>query len=622
MLGPVEAVREGTPVDLGAPQLRALLARLLLSAGQTVPADVLLDALWEDRDDASVRNLRVYVSRLRKVLGDDVVRTRAPGYILHVEVDQVDSLRFERMVAEGRQLLSQGSAAAAAQVLRSALALWHGPALADQRDRAFAHGDAVRLDNARLDALEERIEADLACGRHNELSSELRGLVATHPLRERLWRQRMVAEHRAGQTPQALRTYQELRQLLADELGLDPSPSAQQLERAILSNDLSLDWHPPIGPATAEPAAPDLDPDAIRVLIVDDHPLWRTALREMLERHGAITVVGEAEDGITAVATALEVNPDVVLMDLHLPGLTGAEATAKIVQASPGIRILMLSASGDEADVLDAVRAGASGYLLKSGEANEVIDGIVRANRGEPVFTSSLAGVMLDRVRRDGEAAGLHLKLSVAQRELLRRMASGASLPEVAATTGVDLDTARRQMAEIVNQLQAVDRGSTSGRRLQAVLFVDVVDSTPRLVDAGDRAWRELIGRFQAELAVAVTASGGRVVKHIGDGALLTFDQPRQALSCIRALAKALGDLRISVRAGAHLGECEVEDDDVHGLAVVVAARVMDQASPGEVLVSHTVRDLVMGSEERFEDRGSRRLKGVPGSWRLYALAP
>ena len=623
ILGPVEAVVDGETVELGAPQLRALLARLLLTPNTVVSADALLDALWGDSDDSNVRNLRVYVSRLRKALhGTDALRTQAPGYALAVSTEQLDATRFDQLVAEGRRLLAAGEAEKSADVLRAALALWRGPALADQRDRAFAQPDAVRLDNARVDALEERIDADLACGRHSALAAELRGLVGAHPLRERVWRQRMLAEYRAGQPAEALRTFQELRRLMVDELGLDPSAEASRLERAILDQDPSLDLAAaPASVAPASVAAVEADDDAVRVMLVDDHPMWRAAVRNALERHPSMRVVAEAEDGPSAVTTAAEASPDVVLMDLHLPELTGAEATALIVAASPTTRVLMLSASGEEADVLDAVKAGAVGYLLKSGDASEIADGVARASRGEPVFTSSLAGVVLDRLRKDGDAGAQRVDLSVGQRELLRMLAGGATVAEAAAALALGESDVRLDLTTIVERLQAAGRDGPVIRRLQTILFVDVVGSTEHLAGTGDRAWGGVLTEFNDLMDRASAAAGGRVIKHSGDGAMLTFSQPRGAIDCAHVLVDAVHALAIEIRAGLHMGECEVADDDVHGMAVHIASRVMDEAAAGEVLVSQTLRDLVMGSEMRFEDRGVHVLKGVPGEWRLFAAS-
>ena len=619
ILGPVEAVVDGEPVELGAPQLRALLARLLLAPNTVVPSDALLDALWGDRDDVDVRNLRVYVSRLRKALGGtDALRTQAPGYALTASAEQLDATRFDQLVAEGRRLLASGEAEKSAAVLRDALALWRGPALADQRDRAFAQPDAMRLDNSRLDALEERIEADLACGRHGSLAAELRGLVGAHPLRERLWRQRMLAEYRSGQPAEALRTCRELRRMMVEQLGLDPSIEVSRLETAILDQNPTLDFAPAAPVATASAAAVVPDADAVRVMLVDDHPMWRAAVRSALDRYSSINVVAEAEDGPTAVAVAAETTPDVILMDLHLPFLTGAEATAQIVANSPTTRVLMLSASGEEADVLDAVKAGAVGYLLKSGDASEIADAIQRVSQGEPVFTSSLAGVVLDRLRGD-ERGVERVDLSVGQRELLRMLAAGATVAEAATALEIGESEVRADLTTIVERLQAAGRDGPVDRRVQTMMFVDVVASTVHLAGAGDRAWRGVLTEFNYVMDRAAAAESGRVIKHNGDGALLTFEQPSRAIDCAHALVDAMAEQAIEIRAGLHMGECEVADDDVYGMAVHIAARVVDEATPGEVLVSQTLRDLMLGSERHFEDRGVRVLKGVPGEWRLFA---
>ncbi|HUQ83176.1 MAG TPA: BTAD domain-containing putative transcriptional regulator, partial [Gemmatimonadaceae bacterium] len=455
--------------------------------------------------------------------------------------------------------------------------------------------------------------AELACGRHGTLASELRGLVAANPLRERLWRQRMVAEYRSGQPAEALRTFQELRRLLVDEMGLDPSAEATRLERAILEQDPSLDF-------AGAPAALAADPGAVRVMLVDDHPMWRAAVRTALERNPTTVVIAEAEDGPGAVAAAADVRPDVVLMDLHLPRLTGAEATAQIVAASPTTRVLMLSASGEEADVLDAVRSGAIGYLLKSGDGNEIVDAITRASRGEPVFTASLAGIVLDRMRDERDRAA-RLDLTVSQRELLRILAGGATVTEAALALALGEADVRSDLTTIVERLQAAGHAGPVSRRLQTVLFVDVVASTAHLAGTGDRAWRAVLEEFNGLMDRAAGTVGGRVIKHNGDGALLTFEQPRVAIDCAHTLVAAVAAMGIEIRAGLHTGECEVAEDDVYGMAVHIAARVVDEADPGEVLVSHTLRDLVMGSDLQFEDRGARVLKGVPGEWRLFAVA-
>jgi class 3 adenylate cyclase len=152
------------------------------------------------------------------------------------------------------------------------------------------------------------------------------------------------------------------------------------------------------------------------------------------------------------------------------------------------------------------------------------------------------------------------------------------------------------------------------------VLFTDIVASTTRAADLGDRAWREVLERHDALVGRVVSEHGGRVVKHIGDGALSAFDGPATAIRCAEALRDGVAELDIEMRGGIHTGECEAIGEDLGGLAIHIGARVGALAGPGEIVVSSTVKELVVGSDMQFSDRGEHELKGVPGSWHLYAL--
>jgi DNA-binding SARP family transcriptional activator/nucleotide-binding universal stress UspA family protein len=249
LLGPVEVRRGGETLELRAKQ-RALVALLLLNANVVVSTDKLIDELWGDDPPATAQSaLQVHVMGLRRLLepgrGRDapyaVVVTRPPGYVLQIAPEQLDLHRFERLVAEGSAALAGGRAGEATGVLREALALWRGPALADLAYEPFAQAPASRLEELRLAALEKRIEADLASGRHVELVGELQQLCAEHPLREGLAASLMLALYRAGRQAEALSAYQRIRRLLVDELGIEPRPRLQQLEREILMQDPSLE---------------------------------------------------------------------------------------------------------------------------------------------------------------------------------------------------------------------------------------------------------------------------------------------------------------------------------------------------------------------------------------------
>jgi DNA-binding SARP family transcriptional activator/WD40 repeat protein len=241
----LEVVRDDESFVLGAAQQRALLAVLVLHRGEAVSTDRLIDALWGERAPVSAaKTVQVYISHLRKALGGDLIVTQGRGYRLAVEPGQVDVGRFEALCAEARGAFAEGDTARARKRLCSALGLWRGEPLADFAYEPFAQAAIERLQEARLAALEDRIEADLALGRHGELVSELESLVASNPLQERLRGQLMLALYRAGRQADALAVYRQTSVLLREELGLEPGRTLQELERSILEHDASLDSVP------------------------------------------------------------------------------------------------------------------------------------------------------------------------------------------------------------------------------------------------------------------------------------------------------------------------------------------------------------------------------------------
>ena len=259
MLGPTEVLRDGEPVRFRGSRERALVALLAVEANRVVSAERLVEDLWGGAaPGGALRALRVYVSRIRQALADsdEVLVTRPAGYLLRATPDTIDAARFEALVREGRDRVAAGDSEGAATILRAALGLWRGPALTDVADAPGAAAEAARLEEARLVALEERLDADLACGRHHEVVGELEALTATHPFRERLWGQRITALYRAGRQADALRAYQEVRRSLGEQLGIDPSPELARLETAVLRQDPALAWPPDRTPAAATSPAP------------------------------------------------------------------------------------------------------------------------------------------------------------------------------------------------------------------------------------------------------------------------------------------------------------------------------------------------------------------------------
>lgn len=194
--------------------------------------------------------------------------------------------------------------------------------------------------------------------------------------------------------------------------------------------------------------------EKIKVVVVDDHPVWRDGVKADLERSGLVEVVGEASDGGEAVEKTLELMPDIVLMDLQMPNLSGAEATRLIVDEAPHVKVLVLSASAEEADVLEAVKSGASGYLLKSSTSTEVRDAIARAMTGDAVFTPSLAGLVLGEFRRIARDDPGEPGLTPRENEVLKLVAKGYSYKEIGEKLFISTKTVQNHVQNILTKLQ------------------------------------------------------------------------------------------------------------------------------------------------------------------------
>jgi DNA-binding SARP family transcriptional activator len=244
VLGSLVVEDQGRVVPLSGARQRALLSIFLLHANEVVSADRLIDELWAEQPPGDGRTaLAMQISRLRKSLhtnGDRVLLTRPNGYLLRVEAGALDRDRFEQLFERGRRSLAAGKAAAAATTLRRALALWRGSPFEDAAFASFAQIEIERLAEQRLAALEERIEADLALGRHEQLVAELEAFARQHPLRERLRGQLMLALYGSGWQADALAAYRDARRMLVEELGLEPGPALRELEQAILRHDPAI----------------------------------------------------------------------------------------------------------------------------------------------------------------------------------------------------------------------------------------------------------------------------------------------------------------------------------------------------------------------------------------------
>ena len=291
---------DGDSAALGAPKQRALLALLLVNRRRVVTAEQLIDGLWGEAPPTSaVQSLQVYVHGLRRALGPERIETAGKGYRVAVDADELDLDRFERLLERGRAALEAGRADDAADDLREALAVWRGPALADLSEEARRAAESEHLDELRLAALELRVDAELACGRHDAVVAQLEKLSAEHPYREKFLQQRLLALYRCGRQTEALEVYRTARDLLAEDLGLDPSPALQELERAILKQDSSL--------AAPEPPSRSTRPLPVPPTPLVGRRLELAAVGALYRDEGArlVTLTGPGGTGKTRLALAL-----------------------------------------------------------------------------------------------------------------------------------------------------------------------------------------------------------------------------------------------------------------------------------------------------------------------------
>jgi YVTN family beta-propeller protein len=400
ILGPLEVSANGRLIEVGGPKLRALLVILLLRANESVPRDVLVHELWGDQPPLDAQHtLDVYVSRLRKsldaVAAGPVVVTRPGAYSLLLAEDQLDARRFEDLVGQGRAALAANAPGQAAEKLRAALELWRGQALADLANGHGPQVEAVRLEELRLNAIEDRIDSDLALGRHADVAGEVEALAAVHPLRERLHGQLMIALYRSGRQAEALEAYQAARRTFVEELGLEPGPALRHIESAILRQDPSLDLPGPAAAAAGVAPVPERrQPWLLRPRRL---PAVAGALAVVIALLVAVTTRGSAQlvagPDTVGVIDGGQARLSAVVTGFGRPNGVGYGAGAAWVTDSADNGLLQVDPAGQ---VIDRIPVGRSpaGVVAGAGEiwvANEFDNTVSEVNPRTGTVVATIA---------------------------------------------------------------------------------------------------------------------------------------------------------------------------------------------------------------------------------------
>jgi DNA-binding SARP family transcriptional activator/pimeloyl-ACP methyl ester carboxylesterase len=678
VLGPLEVTHSGRTLAVGGARTRAVLAMLLLDANRVVAADRMIDELWpEYGQERGAANLQVRLSELRRALRSvgeaDRLVTRPPGYMLRATAEELDVLRFEELVIAGRDAIAGGDTARGAGLLAESLGLWRGPALADVGDGRFASAERARLEEERLGALESRIEAELACGRHEQTVAELEALTAAHPLRERFWHGRLLALYRCGRQGDALRAYHELRAALTEELAIEPGPELRELNNRILQQDPGLEYRP---------AAPDGGAEL---------PRPQTRYAQSGEVRIAYQILGHGERDIVFVPGAmshldllwedeetgnffrrLAAMGRLIVFDKRDTGLSDrAPADSPLEERMDDVRAVMEAAQSDRA-VLFGFSEGGPMSILFAATYPDRVTGLVlgaataryRPAPGYPCGEGSesmFASLMEIAEHRWGQGASIDWFLpSRAGSDHARRLFArfermsvtpGGFLRIVRMVRQIDVRAVLPAIHVPTLVIQRLDDRMTPpchGRYLASHIpgaryFEQPGDHSLRFASSGDTD--RLLNEIEDFLSAAsqptqpdrvlttilsidssagakghVLAHRGRLLRSGNDGLVATFNAPGQAIRCADAIRTVSAAAGIAPRAGVHTGEVELCGDRVDGVSLDIATAIAALAAPGEILVSRTVTDLVVGSGISFADRGLHALAGVPDGWPLFAV--
>ena len=550
----------GRVLALGGFKQRVVLVILLLHANEVVPSERLIDELWAQRPPGSAtKTVQVYVSKLRRALGHELLVTHGRGYMLRVEPGEMDADRFQSLVGDGRDKLSAGDPRAAGALLREALELWRGPPLADFASESFATGEIARLEEMRLAALEDRVDADLALGEHAPLVGELEALAREHPLRERLSGQLILALYRAGRQADALAAYRKLSALLREELGLEPSGPLQTLELSILRRDASLDLRPAATSRTFTFLLADLD---VSARSWEHH---REATDEAFARYEAIL-----GDAVASLSGQLVSSTGTRAMAVFASPLDGVSASVKAQQRfrdEPAGQIgslwVRMALHVGEAVMREGQYSGPTlqraERLVSAGHGGQVLLSAAAAARvaDELVGESTLRDLGEHELKDSGRAEQVsqlvHPGLQVDFPPLFTRARRASELPEPKSGF-VGRDAELRQIAQLledepVRLLTLTGPGGVGKTRLALEAARAQIDRFERLVFVDLSAVRdhgEVLLSIAEAIGLAGTDAGllrDELVRRTRQQrVLLLLDNFEQVIAAAPALADLLAD--------------------------------------------------------------------------------
>jgi DNA-binding NarL/FixJ family response regulator/DNA-binding SARP family transcriptional activator len=480
ILGPLEVLEGGEPVPLGALKERLVLAVLLLHANEFVSRERLIDELWGDSPPPTAKKaVNVYVSQLRKALtrnGLDPIATVDGGYRIRVGADALDVAHLRQLLATARDGAAAGELEAAAEHLREALALWRGRTLAGLLLESHGHDEVTQLDELRLTALMDRIDCDLALGHHENVLGELHVLVAEHPLRERLRAQLMLGLYRADRQAEALEAYQDARDVLVDELGIEPSPALQRLQKGILIQDPALELPAGIAaPRRSARRAQDVLFRPTRLVLAEDHYLLREGMKRLLETNPDLEVAAVCEDLDSLLAAVEAERPDVVVTDIRMPPGNldeGIRASDRLRREHPDVGVVVLSQYLEPAYALALFEAGTErrAYLLKERvhDVGQLVAAIrAVAEGGSVVDPKVVEALVAEKTRREQSPLD---ELTERERDVLREMAEGKNNAAIAEALRLSERTVEKVIHAIFLKLGLAWEPAVH-KRVKAVIF-------------------------------------------------------------------------------------------------------------------------------------------------------